>query len=238
MFCLSAMSHIMNEAKSIPLNMLLRHISQMREQITEMESELGVVRDDIMKAETAMGGIEARTAAVMDAVDVSDAFFERQTARLGLAVDLPRGWTLADKHRASAALVSEAVEAAPAPEPEAAAGAAPAPEAADDRGPDRSELWRATASAAVAAVEAYAAAVSAAAAARSGADDVRRAAVTEEVSPTVLWENKSTRRAAPPPRLSSPVVAAGPCGRPTAAQLSHILGPSRDGGGFLPGEFY
>ena len=102
MFCLSAMSHIMNEAKSIPLNMLLRHISQMREQITEMEGELGVVRDDIVKAETAMGGVEARSAAVMDAVDVADAFFERQTARLGLAVDLPRGWTLADKHRTSA----------------------------------------------------------------------------------------------------------------------------------------
>ena len=54
--CLSGMSNLLKESKRMPLNQLLTHVGKMGTQITEMESELNVVRDDVQRTETAPPG--------------------------------------------------------------------------------------------------------------------------------------------------------------------------------------
>ena len=54
MFCLSAMTGLLREAKKIPLNRLMNKVGELGSQVSDMEGELNVVRQDVMKAETAL----------------------------------------------------------------------------------------------------------------------------------------------------------------------------------------
>ena len=190
--CLSGMSNLLKESKRMPLNQLLTHVGKMGTQITEMESELNVVRDDVQRAETALTGIEGRTDSTLESHEILEDFVDDQLRRRGLEDKLKqgllehRGWTIADRQKLAVELITQDLDAAAAtvtpaatpakPEAAAARPAAPAPAKPSPEATDVANLAHAARSATCAAAESFAAAAAAAAAARAAASDLGHAA--------------------------------------------------------------